>query len=206
MGELILVRHGETEWSRTGRYAGRTDVPMTEAGRTAARRLAPVLSARRPIAAFTSPAGRAVQTASLIGLAEVRTDADLWEWDYGGYEGLTEQQISAARPGWNLWHDGVVPGEAGYPGESVAQVGARVDAVLDRVRPLLAGGDVALVLHGHLQRVLAARWLGLPPEAGRLLRHPGTGTLSTLGTEHDEPVIGTWNVPAAVAAASAAAD
>ncbi|GAA1360876.1 histidine phosphatase family protein [Streptomyces beijiangensis] len=196
MGELLLIRHGETAWSRTGQYAGRTDVPMTEAGRAAARRLAPVFAPRDVVAALTSPAGRAVQTAGLIGLTGLRADPDLWEWDYGGYEGLTAEQISAARPGWNLWRDGVVPGDAGHPGESVAEVGARVDAVLDRVRPLLADGDVALVLHGHLQRVLAARWLGLPPEAGRLLRHPGTGTLSSLGTEHDEPVIGTWNVPA----------
>ncbi|MCP2322084.1 putative phosphoglycerate mutase [Hamadaea flava] len=196
MGELILVRHGETEWSRTGQYAGRTDIPMTEAGRAAVGRLAPVFAARPVTAAYASPADRAVQSAALIGLPGVRTDEDLWEWDYGGYEGLTEQQIEATRPGWDLWRDGVIPGDSAHPGESVEQVGARIDAVLGRVEPLLAGGDVVLVLHGHLQRVLAARWLGLPPEAGRLFAHPHTATISILTSEHDRPVLGCWNVRA----------
>ncbi len=102
--------------------------------------------------------------------------------------------IRRERPGWFLWRDGVIPGDAGHPGETIGQVGARADAVLARVRPLLAGGDVALVAHGHLLRVLTARWLALDPAGGRLFQLD-TGTLSTLGTEHDEPVIAAWNVP-----------
>jgi probable phosphoglycerate mutase len=102
-----------------------------------------------------------------------------------------------SRPGWNLFRDGVIPGDAAHPGETIQQVGARADAVLGRVRPLLPDGDVALVAHGHLLRILTARWLGLAPEAGRLFRLD-TGTLSQLGTEHDDPVISSWNVPAAV--------
>jgi probable phosphoglycerate mutase len=105
---------------------------------------------------------------------------------------MSTAQIREQRPGWYLWRDGVIPGGAGHPGETVEQVGARADAVLDQVRPLLAGGDVVLVSHAHMLRVLAARWLGLEPAAGRLLRLD-TGTLSTLGTEHGQPVVLTWN-------------
>jgi probable phosphoglycerate mutase len=194
MGELILLRHGETEWSRTLRHTGRTDVPMTAAGEAAAVALAPALAARSIRAAFSSPAQRAVRTAILAGLSNVKEDPDLWEWDYGGYEGRTTAEIRAERPGWYLWRDGVIPGDADHPGETIAQVGARADAVLGRVRPLLAEGDVALVAHGHLLRVLTARWLGLEPAAGRLFRLD-TGTLCTLGAEHSEPVISSWNVP-----------
>jgi broad specificity phosphatase PhoE len=195
MGELILLRHGETEWSRAGRHTGRTDVPLTEAGEAAAAALAPAL-ARRPVrAVFTSPAQRAVRTASLAGLSGAKQDPDLWEWDYGGYEGRTTAGIQRERPGWYLWRDGVVPGDAAHPGETVTQVGARADAVLGRVMPLLADGDVVLVSHGHLLRVLTARYLGLEPQAGRLFRLD-TGTLGTLCTEHGEPVINTWNLPA----------
>jgi broad specificity phosphatase PhoE len=194
MGELILLRHGETEWSRALRHTGRTDLPLTAAGEAAARALAPALAARPIRAAFSSPAQRAVRTASLAGLTDVKEDPDLWEWDYGGYEGRTTAEIRAERPGWYLWRDGVIPGDADHPGETVAQVGARADAVLGRVRPLLAEGDVALVSHGHLLRVLTARWLGLEPAAGRLFRLD-TGTLSTLGFEHSQPVISSWNVP-----------
>ena len=197
MGELILLRHGETEWSRDLRHTGRTDVPLTPAGEAAAAALAPELAARPAVAAFSSPAQRAVQTARLAGLVNVKEDADLWEWDYGGYEGRTTADIRTERPGWYLWRDGVIPGDADHPGETIAQVAARADAVLGRVRPLLARGDVALVSHGHLLRVLTARWLGLEPADGRLFRLD-TGTLSTLGTEHDEPVISSWNVPPAV--------
>ena len=196
MGELILLRHGETEWSRDLRHTGRTDVPLTPAGEAAAAALAPGLAARPVVAAFSSPAQRAVQTARLAGLVNVKEDADLWEWDYGGYEGRTTADIRTGRPGWYLWRDGVIPGDADHPGETIAQVAARADAVLGRVRPLLAQGDVALVSHGHLLRVLTARWLGLEPADGRLFRLD-TGTLSTLGTEHDEPVISSWNVPPA---------
>jgi broad specificity phosphatase PhoE len=201
MGELILLRHGETEWSRTLRHTGRTDVPLTAAGEAAAAALAPALAARPVHAAFSSPAQRAVRTARLAGLVDVKEDPDLWEWDYGGYEGRTTADIRSERPGWYLWRDGVIPGGGGHPGETIAQVAARADAVLARVRPLLADGDVVLVSHGHLLRVLTARWLRLEPEAGRLFRLD-TGTLSTLGTEHGEPVISSWNVPPAPGRAS----
>jgi broad specificity phosphatase PhoE len=194
MGELILLRHGETEWSRAGRHTGRTDVPLTPAGEAAAAALAPGLAARPVVAVFTSPAQRAMRTASLAGLSGARQDPDLWEWDYGGYEGRTTAEIQQDRPGWYLWRDGVVPGDAAHPGETVGQVGARADAVLRRVTPLLTGGDVVLVAHGHMLRVLAARYLRLEPCDGRLFRL-GTGTLCTLCTEHAEPVIDTWNLP-----------
>ncbi|HEY2507780.1 MAG TPA: histidine phosphatase family protein [Streptosporangiaceae bacterium] len=195
MGELILIRHGETEWSRSGQHTGRTDVPLTDAGRAAGSRLAPDLARRHIVAAFTSPARRAAETARLAGLGVVSTDPDLQEWDYGGYEGLTSAQICADRPGWSIWRDGVIPGDAAHPGETIQQVASRAEAVLGRVRPLLAGGDVVLVSHGHLLRVLTARWLGLDPEAGRLFLL-GTGTLGRLGFEHEQPVIVTWDLPA----------
>ena len=194
MGELILLRHGETEWSRSLRHTGRTDVPLTEAGEAAAVALAPLLAARQLRAVFTSPAQRAARTAHLAGLTGAKEDPDLWEWDYGGYEGRTTADIRKERPGWYLWRDGVIPGDAAHPGETAAQVGTRADAVLGRVRPLLAEGNVALVAHGHLLRVLTARWLGLEPADGRLFRLD-TGTLYTLCTEHGEPVISDWNVP-----------
>jgi broad specificity phosphatase PhoE len=193
-GELIVLRHGETEWSRDLRHTGRTDVPLTAAGEAAAAALAPALAARKVRATFTSPAQRAVRTAALAGLADATTDPDLQEWDYGGYEGRTTADIRNERPGWYLWREGVIPGDAAHPGETIVQVAARADAVLARVTPLLADGDVALVSHGHLLRVLTARWLRLEPADGRLFRLD-TGTLSTLGTEHDEPVISSWNVP-----------
>jgi broad specificity phosphatase PhoE len=193
MGQLILLRHGETEWSAAGRHTGRTDVPLTAHGEAAAAALAPVLARRQIRAAFCSPATRAVRSAELAGLTGAKPDPDLWEWDYGGYEGRTTAQIRAGRPGWYLWRDGVIPGDAAHPGETVAQVGARVDAVLARVRPLLAEGDVALMAHAHVLRVLTARWLELDPDGGRLFRLD-TGTYSTLGTEHDHPVITSWNV------------
>ena len=194
MGELILIRHGETEWSRSGKHTGRTDVPLTTAGRAAAEALAPALAARHITAAFVSPADRARQTAELAGLTMAKVDDGLWEWDYGGYEGLTTAHIRKERPSWYLWRDGVIPGDADHPGETVDHVGARADGVLGRVRPLLHHGDVALVAHGHLLRVLTARWLGLAPAAGRLFRLD-TGTFSTLGSEHSEPVISSWNIP-----------
>jgi broad specificity phosphatase PhoE len=194
MGELIVLRHGETEWSRAGRHTGRTDLPLTPAGEAAAVALAPALAARQIRATFTSPARRATATAALAGLSGAKEDPDLQEWDYGGYEGRTAAQIRVERPGWYLWRDGVIPGGAAHPGETLAEVGARADAVLRRAAPLLADGDVALVAHGHLLRVLTARWLRLEPAAGRLFRL-STALLSTLGTEHGEPVITSWNVP-----------
>jgi broad specificity phosphatase PhoE len=195
MGELILIRHGETEWSQAGRHTGRTDLPLTSAGRAAAIALKPALADRNIIAVLVSPAARATVTAALAGLSGAQVDADLWEWDYGGYEGRTTAEISDERPGWYLWRDGVIPGDAGHPGETAEQVGGRADAVLARVSPLLPAGDVVLVAHGHILRVLTARWLLTPPDAGRHYRLD-TGTVSTLGTEHDEPVISSWNVPA----------
>ena len=209
MGELILLRHGQTEWSAAGRHTGRTDIPLTPQGESGAAALAPLLARRltgtRLAAVFTSPAQRAVQTAELAGLGAPgepgsaggpapRQDPDLWEWDYGGYEGVTTAEIQEERPGWSLWRDGVVPGDAAHPGESVDSVGERVDRVLKRAEPLLTDGDVALVAHGHVLRILTARYLALPPVDGRLFQLD-TGTISTLGAEHAEPVILSWNIP-----------
>ena len=194
MGELIVLRHGETEWSRDGRHTGRTDIPLTPAGVAAAERLRPAVAQLDVMATFASPAQRARRTAELAGLPNIRIDPDLWEWDYGGYEGRTTKDIQAERPGWYLWRDGVIPGDAEHPGETVEQVGQRADRVLERVRPLLDQGNVALVAHGHILRVLTARYLGLEPDGGRLFKLD-TGTISSLGGEHDEPVIISWNVP-----------
>jgi probable phosphoglycerate mutase len=194
MGELILLRHGETEWSLDGKHTGRTDIPLTARGEGAAKALEPVLSRRDIVAVFTSPARRAVTTAAFAGLSNAQPDPDLWEWDYGGYEGLTTPQILKTRPGWYLWRDGVIPGDAAHPGETIEQVAQRTERVLARVAPLLAGGNVALVAHGHVLRVLTACYLRLPPSEGRLFRLD-TGTVSTLGAEHAEPVITSWNVP-----------
>ncbi|MGH3278409.1 MAG: histidine phosphatase family protein [Trebonia sp.] len=200
MGELILLRHGQTEWSAAGRHTGRTDVPLTAKGVADAVALVPevtrMIADGRVAAVFASPAQRAQRTAVLAGLTMAKTDPDLWEWDYGGYEGITTAEIQRGRPGWSLWRDGIIPGDAAHPGESVASVGERADLVIERAAPLLTDGGVVLVAHGHLLRILTARWLGLPPADGRLFRLD-TGTVSTLGTEHGEQVIHTWNVPPA---------
>ncbi|MFD7716771.1 histidine phosphatase family protein [Streptomyces sp. NPDC059814] len=195
MGELIVIRHGQTEWSLSGRHAGRTDVGLTGAGEYTARTLAPRLAGRRLAAVFSSPLSRATRTAELAGLTDAEPDPDLLEWDYGGYEGLTAEQIRESRPGWDLWRDGVIPGDADHPGEQLQQVAARADAALDRIRPLLSDGDVAVVAHGHLARVLAVRWLGLDASASRLLGHPHPGTLGFLATEDGQPSISAWNIP-----------
>jgi probable phosphoglycerate mutase len=195
MGELILIRHGQTEWSLSGQHAGRTDIPLTDAGEAAAKALTPRLARRHLVAAFSSPLSRAMRTAELADLTGVKPDPDLMEWDYGGYEGMTAAQIQETRPGWELWRDGVIPGGVAHPGEQLQQVAARTDAVLGRIQPLLNDGDVAVIAHGHLQRVLTARWLGLDASAGRLLGHPPPGTLSFLATEHEQPFISAWNVP-----------
>lgn len=195
MGELVLVRHGETEWSRARRHTGLTDVPLTARGEEQARALRGALKERRIARTLVSPARRARRTAELAGLTAAETDPDLWEWDYGGYEGITSAEIREGRPGWFLWDDGVVPGDADHPGETVEQVGARADAVLAETEPALADGDVVLVAHGHFLRILTARRLGLEPALGRLFAL-GTGTLSALGTEHGRPVVSAWNVPA----------
>jgi broad specificity phosphatase PhoE len=194
MGELILLRHGQTEWSLAGKHTGRTDIPLTPQGEACAAELAPLLAKRQITAVVTSPAQRAMRTGQLAGLTAAETDPDLWEWDYGGYEGLTTDQIREQRPGWYLWTDGVIPGDKNHPGETIEQVAARTDRVLAKIRPLLADGDVVLVAHGHVLRVLTARYLDLPPVDGKLYRLD-TGTLSSLSTEHGEPVIATWNIP-----------
>ncbi|MFF0222112.1 histidine phosphatase family protein [Streptomyces sp. NPDC004629] len=194
MGDLFLVRHGETEWSRSGRHTGWTDVPLTEHGRNEARRLVPLVRSQRIGAAFVSPLQRARETAELIGVGDARVDADLHEWDYGGYEGVTTADIHRTRPGWFLFTDGVAPGPPDHPGESPRQVGERADRVLAKVDAALAGAEgVLLVAHGHFLRVLTARRLGLPAPHGALFLL-ATGTLCRLGTEHDRPVVAGWNL------------
>ncbi|WKU44719.1 histidine phosphatase family protein [Streptomyces sp. VNUA116] len=195
MSELLLIRHGETEWSRDGRHTGFTDVALTDRGERQAEALRPLLAADPPAKVLVSPMKRALRTAELAGLEGAETDPDLHEWDYGGYEGVTSEEIHRTRPGWYLWDDGVVPGPPEHPGETPEQVGARADRVLARVVPLLeaGGGDVALVAHGHFLRVLTARRLGLPPAAGALFRLD-TATVSRIGTEHGRPALVAWNV------------
>jgi broad specificity phosphatase PhoE len=183
--EVVLVRHGETGWSRDGRHTGRTDVPLTDVGREQAKKLAGCLTAWSFVKVLSSPLGRAMETCRLAGFgaaAEVRDE--LMEWDYGEYEGRTTAAIRAERPGWNLWSDGV-------PGcESVAQVGERADRVIAELASM--EGSVALFAHAHVLRVLAARWLGLEPERGRSLAL-GTATISVLGYERETPVVIRWN-------------
>ncbi|MBC2902226.1 histidine phosphatase family protein [Streptomyces cupreus] len=195
MGDLLLVRHGETAWSRSGRHTGSTDVPLTEHGREEARALVPLIRSHRIGAAFVSPLQRARETAELIGLTGTRIDPDLREWDYGGYEGVTTVAIQRERPGWFLFSDGVAPGPPEHPGESPAQVGERADRMLAKVDAALANteGVVVLVAHGHFLRVLTARRLGLPPADGALFQL-ATGTVCRLSTEHGRPVIAGWNV------------
>ncbi|MEU0118596.1 histidine phosphatase family protein [Streptomyces bobili] len=195
MGDLFLVRHGETAWSRTGRHTGLTDVPLTEHGRGEARQLVPLIRSHRIGAAFSSPLQRAWETAELIGLHEVRADADLKEWDYGGYEGVTTVEIHRERPDWFLFTDGVAPGPPEHPGETPEQVGERADRMLAKVDAAHANteGCVVLVAHGHFLRVLTARRLGLPPSAGALFQL-ATGSLCRLGTEHGRHVIAGWNI------------
>lgn len=192
MNQMTLLRHGETEWSRDGRHTGLTDMPLTPKGEDQARALAPLIAGLTFDLALVSPAGRARNTAELAGIKEYEIEPDLWEWDYGGYEGITTPKIREGRPGWYLWRDGVVPGDADHPGESAEQVGARADRVIARAGAV--EGDVVLVAHGHFLRVLCARWLRLSPQDGRLFRLD-TGTYSRLGFEHGEPVILAWNAP-----------
>ncbi|MEW2248361.1 MULTISPECIES: histidine phosphatase family protein [unclassified Streptomyces] len=193
MGDLFLVRHGETEWSLTGRHTSFTDLPLTTHGEEQAKSLAPLLSGRPFALALTSPLRRAVRTAELAGVMGAVPDPDLHEWDYGAYEGVTTVDIHRTRPEWDLWTDGVPPGDS--PGESPDQVGARADRVLSRVVPALDAGDVVLVAHAHFLRVLTARRLGLPAREGRLFQL-ATGTLSRLSTEHGRPVVAEWNTRA----------
>ncbi|WP_433510288.1 histidine phosphatase family protein [Nonomuraea sp. CA-143628] len=192
MDEMVLLRHGATEWSKAGRHTGRTDVPLLAEGEEQARALAPLVKEMTFDLVLVSPAQRARRTAELAGLEAYEVDADLWEWDYGGYEGITTPEIRETRPGWYLWRDGVPPGDAEHPGESATDVSARADRVIARAKA--ADGRVALVAHGHFLRVLTARWLDLPPTDGRLFKLD-TGTYSRLGYEHAEPVVTTWNAP-----------
>ncbi|HEY0409221.1 MAG TPA: histidine phosphatase family protein [Candidatus Dormibacteraeota bacterium] len=182
---VLLLRHGETEWSRLGRHTGRTDVPLDEEGRRRARELAPTLAGVGFTRVLVSPLRRARETAELAGLrGPVELCDDLMEWDYGEYEGRTAADIRAERPGWSLWHDGVVGGE------TLEELRRRADRVVARLREL--DGDLAVVAHGHVLRVLAARWTGLEPAAGRLLGLE-TARLGRLGHEHGTPVITLWN-------------
>jgi len=208
MGRVLLLRHGETEWSRTGRHTGLTDIELTAAGEVEARRAARLFAGLHPLLVVSSPLRRARRTAELVGLAAlgpVQTDPDLVEWDYGRFEGRTSEDIRAEDPSWSIWADG------GPGGESPAEVGARLDRVLARIRPLIlspaTGGDgeavgsdepdplVVIVGHGHALRVLTARWLGLEPAAGALFRLD-TAALSILSFEHERPVLRAWNVAA----------
>jgi probable phosphoglycerate mutase len=189
-----LVRHGETEWSRDRRHTGRTDLPLTAAGEREADELRAPLAAAGIETVLCSPLHRARETCQLAGLgdrAELRDD--LLEWDYGDYEGRTSADIHTDRPDWLLWRDGC-PG-----GESPDEVGARADRIIAELLAMeegIPGGTtVAVFAHGHVLRVLAARWLDLPPADGRLFGL-GTATLSRLGWEHDYRVIQRWNAPA----------
>jgi broad specificity phosphatase PhoE len=182
--EVVLVRHGETEWSRSGRHTGTTDVPLTAAGRRAAEALGEPLRARSFALVLTSPLQRAAETARLAGFGEASVRDELKEWDYGAYEGRKTVDIREERPGWSLWRDGVPDGEM------PVEVGARVDGVITEIRSML--GDVALFAHGHILRVFAARWLGLGPEAGALFALD-PATISVLGYERETPVIRIWN-------------
>ncbi|MGC5036046.1 MULTISPECIES: histidine phosphatase family protein [unclassified Streptomyces] len=194
MGDLLLVRHGETEWSRSGQHTSFTDLPLTPRGEEQAGSLAPLLAGRPFALVLTSPLARAVRTAALAGLTGTEQDPDLHEWYYGAYEGVTTDEIHRTRPDWDLWSDGAPSGPDG-PGESPEEVGKRADRVLARVAEALPGGDVLLVAHGHFLRVLTARRLGLPPSEGRLFRLE-TGTLCRLSAEHGRPVIAEWNTRA----------
>jgi broad specificity phosphatase PhoE len=185
--ELWLVRHGETEWSRLGRHTGRTDVPLTEVGRAQASAVSDELAGHEFTLVLSSPLSRAFDTARLAGFADrVETSDDLLEWDYAADEGLTTIEIRRERPGWTVWRDGP------KDGETAQAVAKRVDRVIARVRA--GDGDALVFAHGHVLRVLAARWLGEPPTEGRRYAL-GTATLSVLGWERETPVIERWNVP-----------
>jgi broad specificity phosphatase PhoE len=184
---IYLARHGETAWSLSGQHTGRTDLPLTERGEANARALGARLSGLRFAKVLTSPSQRAVRTSELAGFGTpAEVDPDLAEWDYGRYEGRRTAEILEERPDWQLFRDGC-PG-----GESPAEIGARADRIVNRLRAV--HGDVLLFSSAHILRVLAARWLGLEAAGGRYFVL-GTATLSVLGYEHNlaEPVIRLWN-------------
>jgi probable phosphoglycerate mutase len=182
---LWLVRHGETEWARLGRHTGRTDIPLTELGRSQAAAVAQRLAAHEFTAVISSPLSRALDTARLAGFGDrVTTTDDLLEWDYGRDEGRTTAEIREGRPGWTIWTGGP------DGGETIDDVAARVDRVIARVRAI--DGDTLAFAHGHVLRILAARWIGEPPSEGRLFAL-STATVSVLGWEREQPVIERWN-------------
>ncbi len=186
--QIWLVRHGETEWSRSGRHTGRTDVALTPHGEDEARALQPMLSEVHPALVLSSPRQRAHRTAELAGLRIDEVTDDLAEWDYGDYEGLTTPEIRESVPAWTIFTHGA-PG-----GEDEADVGTRADRVLRRAAAAAGDGPVVLVAHGHISRVLGARWIGLPVGAGRnLLLDSAAPCL--LGAQYGFPVIGRWNQP-----------
>jgi len=184
MGDLWLVRHGQTEWSRDGRHTSTTDLPLLPEGEDGARALGPRLAGTSFDLVLTSPRLRARETARLAGFPDAEVDEDLAEWDYGDYEGVTSDRIRERVPDWTIW-TGEVPG-----GETADQVGERYDRVV--ARALAVDGDTLVFSHGHASRALAARWLRLPVSEGRLL-HLDTSTVSVLGHERDEPVVVRWN-------------
>jgi broad specificity phosphatase PhoE len=185
MATLVLIRHGETGWSESGRHTSVTDVPLIESGRRDAERLRDRLAGRDFALVLTSPRARARETASLAGLGgSALVDEDLAEFDYGEFEGRTTPDIRSERPGWSVWEHGA-PG-----GETAEQVGARADRAIERA--LAAGGDVAIVAHGHLLRVMAARWIGLPAVYGGSFMLD-TGSVSELGFERERRAILLWN-------------
>jgi probable phosphoglycerate mutase len=190
---IWLIRHGETEWSRDGRHTGRTDIPLTPEGQVQADAVREELVDVTPGLVLCSPLGRAQETARRAGLTPDALDPDLLEWDYGAWEGRTTAQIrlDLVEPEWLVWDTPVPPGQT--PGEQLEEVAVRVDRVLDRCATELArGADVVLVAHGHVLRILTARWLGLPPIDGRLYALD-PARISALGFEHETHVIRTWN-------------
>ena len=186
MAEIVLIRHGQTEWSANGRHTSYTDLDLTPAGEQQARDVGVRLAGRTFAAVLSSPRARALRTADLAGLAVTDITDDLAEWNYGRYEGVTTKEIRTRVPGWDLWTDGCPEGE------SPDQVATRLDRVLDRAAEHTADGDVALIAHGHALRVAGARWIGWPASAGGRLRLD-TATLSVLGYEHERRVILEWN-------------
>jgi broad specificity phosphatase PhoE len=185
--QLWLIRHGETEWSKSGQHTGRTDIPLTEHGVEQAEALRPLLADLKPALVLCSPRQRSQRTADLAGIRVDAVDHDLAEWDYGEYEGLTSAQIRRDNPNWTIW-TGDPPG-----GETSIQVGVRADRVLARVRPALADGPVLLFGHGHINRVLGARWIDQPVSGGGSFAL-GTAAPCLLGVEHSRAVIVRWNV------------
>jgi broad specificity phosphatase PhoE len=181
--KIWLMRHGETEWSRSGQHTSTTDLPLTREGERRAESVRQYLDGRRFALVLASPMQRALDTCRLAGYTPEVTP-DLMEWNYGRFEGLTTKQIQVQHPGWTIWR------QTPEGGETAQQVSARVDRVIERAAA--AGGDAALFAHGHVLRVLAARWLGLAPEDGRLLEL-STGSVSVLGYEHDTRVLNLWN-------------